>query len=38
MSRQKKKPLSKLETVKTIVQILAGITTVVKTVYEMFKG
>ncbi len=33
-----KKPSSKLETAKTIVEILAGITTIVKAIYEMLKG
>lgn len=38
MSRQKKKPSNKLETLKTIVEILAGITAIVKAIFEMFKG
>ena len=38
MGKKKKKPSSKLETVKTIVEILAGITAIVKAVYEILKG
>ena len=38
MGKQKKKPSNKLDTVKTIVEILAGITTIAKAVYEMLKG
>lgn len=38
MGKQKKKPSTKLETVKTIVEILAGITAIAKAVYEMIKG
>lgn len=38
MGKKKKKPLSKIETLKTIVEILAGITAIVKAIYEMFKG
>lgn len=38
MGKKKKKPSSKLETVKTIVEILAGITAIAKTVYEMLKS
>lgn len=37
MSKQKKKP-SKLETIKTFVEILAGIATIVKMTIEMIKG
>lgn len=37
MSKQKKKP-SKLETIKTVVEILAGIATIVKMLIEMIKG
>lgn len=32
------KPSNKLETVKTIVEILAEITAIAKAVYEMLKG
>lgn len=38
MGKKKKKPSNKLETVKTIVEILAGITAIAKAVYEMLKG
>ena len=38
MGKKKKKPSSKLNTVKTIVEILAGITAIVKTVSEFLKG
>lgn len=38
MGNKKKKPSNKLETVKTIVEILAGLTTIAKMVYEMLKG
>lgn len=38
MSKQKKKPSSKLETVKTIVNILAGIASIVKTISDLLKG
>ena len=38
MGKKKKKPSNRLETVKTIVEILAGITAIAKAVYEMFKG
>ena len=38
MGKPKKKPSNKLETIKTIVEILAGITAIAKVVYEMFKG
>ena len=37
MSKQKKKP-SKLETIKTVVDILAGIATIVKMTFEIIKG
>jgi len=37
MSKQKKKP-SKLETIKTVVEILAGIAAIVKTIIEIVKG
>lgn len=36
--KKTKKPSSKLDTVKTIVEILAGIMTVVKTIYDMLEG
>ena len=32
------KPSSKLETAKTVVEILAGITAIIKAIYEMLKG
>ena len=38
MSRNKKKPSSKLETVEKIVEILAGIATIIGTIYSMLKG
>ena len=38
MGKKKKKPSSKLETAKTIVEILAGITAIVKAIHEMLKG
>lgn len=38
MGSKKKKPSSKLETLKTIVEILAGITAIVKAIYEMLRG
>ena len=38
MGRKKKKPLSKLETVKAIVEILAGIASIASAVYMMLKG
>lgn len=38
MGKRKKKPSSKLETVKTIVEILAGIAAIAKTVQELLKG
>ena len=38
LSRGKKKPSSKLEIVKQIVEILAGITTIIGTIYSMLKG
>ncbi len=38
MGKKKKKPSNKLGTVKTIVEILAGITAIVKAIYEMFEG
>lgn len=38
MGKKKKKPSSKLETLKTIVEILAGIATIAKAVHEILKG
>lgn len=38
MGKAKKKPSSKLDTAKTIVEILAGITAIVKAMYDMLKG
>lgn len=38
MGKKKKTPSNTLETLKTIVEILAGITAIVKAIYEMFKG
>lgn len=38
MGKKKKKPSNKLDTVKTIVEILAGITAIVKTICELLKG
>lgn len=38
MGNKKKKPSNKLEKLKTIIEILAGITAIVKAIYEMFKG
>lgn len=38
MGKSKKKPSNKLETLKTIVEILAGITAIVKAIHEMVKG
>lgn len=35
---KKKKPVNKLEIVKTVVEILAGIATIVSAIYSMFKG
>jgi methyl coenzyme M reductase subunit D len=32
------KPLNKLEMVKTIVEIFAGLTAIAKAIFEMFKG
>lgn len=37
MPKQKKKPSNKLETVKTIVNILAGIASIVKIISELLK-
>ena len=36
--KNKENPSNKLDTVKTIAEILAGIVTIVKAIYEMFKG
>lgn len=38
MGKKKKQPSSKLETAKTIVEILAGITAIVKTICELLEG
>lgn len=38
MGRKKKKPSSKLETAEKIVAILAGVTTIIGTIYSMLKG
>lgn len=38
MGKKKKKPLSKLETIKTVVEILAGIANIVLVIYTMLKG
>lgn len=38
MRQKKKKPSNKLEAAKTIVEILAGIASIVKTVFDLFKG
>lgn len=38
MGKQKKKPPNRLETLKTIVEILAGIVTIVKAVSDLFRG
>ncbi len=38
MENKKKKPSNKLETVKTIVEILAEISTIVYTISELLKG
>lgn len=38
MGKKKKKPSNKLEKLKTIIEILAGITAIVKAIYEMLKG
>lgn len=38
MGSKKKKPSNKLEKLKTIIEILAGITAIVKAIYEMLKG
>ena len=38
MGKNRKKPQSKLETVKTVVEILAGIANIVLVVYTILKG
>ena len=38
MGKKKKKPSSILETIKTIVEILAGITAIAKIVFDILKG
>lgn len=38
MGKKKKKPSSKLDTALKIVQILGGITTIIKAIYDMLKG
>lgn len=38
MGKKKKKPLSKLETAKTVVEILVGILSIVYTIWQMVKG
>lgn len=38
MGNKKKKPSSKLTTLKTIIDILAGIAAIVKVIYEILKG
>lgn len=38
MGRKKKKPKSKLETFKTVVEILAGIANIVLVIYTILKG
>lgn len=38
MSKKKKQPPSKLETLKTIVEILAGIAAIAKVIFEILKG
>ena len=38
MGKKKKKPPSKLETIKTIVEILAGIASIVSLIVQMLKG
>lgn len=35
---KKKKPMSKLETVKTIIEILAGVANIVSVIHAMLKG
>ena len=38
MGKKAKKPSSKLDTIQKIVNILAGITTIVKMIFDMLKG
>ena len=38
MGKQNKTPLKKLETIKTVVDILAGIAAIVKIVLDILKG
>ena len=38
MGKKKKKPLSKLETIKTVVEILAGIANIILVVHTLLKG
>ena len=38
MAKKKKKPSNSLETVKTIVEILAGIVSIVYAISELLKG
>ena len=38
MGKKKKKPSSKLDTIQKIVSILAGITTIIKMIFDMLKG
>lgn len=38
MGKKKKKPSSKLDTIQKIVNILAGITTIIKMIFDMLKG
>ena len=38
MGKKKKKPSNKLQTVQSIVNILAGIATIAKTIYDILKG
>ncbi len=38
MGKKKKKPSSKLSTIREIVNILAGIATIIKMIHDMLKG
>ena len=38
MGKKKKKPSSKLDTIQKIVNILAGITTIIKMIFDILKG
>lgn len=38
MGKKKRKPQSKLETIKTVVEILAGIANIVLVIYTILKG